>query len=190
MLGKPGTHGPATPDLDADVDKEDDMKFHPRPAVRKDFGSAFGVEGYGHYPRTAPMDLEMKMNNRGGGGDRSRGGVGMGRDESDVNVNGNGTGFVEDIRTSLDRPLMREQDGAGGYEYGSGYEEGYGNEREHEMSGHDSSNSTRYDSPNPTRYDSPTRDVRYTQPQYQPQSISQQQIPMSTGSQRPEYHAY
>lgn len=58
MLGKPGTHGPATPpgtlsnnlDSQGSVDPENDMKFHPRPAVRRDFGSAFGIEGYGHGP--------------------------------------------------------------------------------------------------------------------------------------------
>ena len=29
---------------------ENDMRFHARPPIRKDFGSAFGLEGYDRYP--------------------------------------------------------------------------------------------------------------------------------------------
>jgi len=55
MLGRPGTHGPATPpdsfnDNLGVIDPEDDTKFHPRPPVRRNFGSAFGIDGYGQGP--------------------------------------------------------------------------------------------------------------------------------------------
>jgi len=101
MLGRPGTHGPASPPTSFDVDPEDDMKFHPRPAVRRDFGSAFGVDGHYHhqqqrqYGGTRQMDMPLRM-----------------PDEMERN------GSVDRTRTSIDRPLiMRDQDGhVDGYE--------------------------------------------------------------------------
>jgi len=75
MLGRPGTHGPASPPLPLDSgtgpglgigagpgtgtastdDPENDMKFHPRPPVKRDFGSAFGIgPGYGQRQHDLP----------------------------------------------------------------------------------------------------------------------------------------
>lgn len=102
MLGRPGTHGVATPPTSfSNGYPEDDIKFHPRPPVRRNFGSAFGLEGYSHhfpyggdarqrqYATTKPMDAQIPQSGS---------------------------------RQSLDRPLMRAED-EGEYEMGESSQE-------------------------------------------------------------------